>query len=139
MALGFRERSSDGDQNELGDRIEIKTPYGYTIHGTATGRSAAGIEVKGDDGGSCSVKPEIRQLRAAVKHIPGAWVRIWPDGTCWAGHKRNSRAAMDQVVQALQAAGWRTQCQGEPGTAGQFIIDIVGRIDDPVTTCARRK
>jgi hypothetical protein len=73
------------------------------------------------------MRPETRELRAALKHLPGAWVRVYADGTRWAGHRRNSRAAMAQVVQALQAAGWRTACTGQPGTSGEFIVDIVGR------------
>ena len=52
MAFGHRERSYDDYLIEIGDRVQIKTPYGNVVKGTVTGRGAAGnyIEVDGDDG-----------------------------------------------------------------------------------------
>ena len=67
---------------------------------------------------------ETKKLRAAIKHIEGAWVRNWKDGTVWAGHKNQSAIASEKVAEALRAAGYKCRFNGEPGTAGQFVIEV---------------
>lgn len=71
------------------------------------------------------MNPTTKALRSAVKDIPDAWVRVYRDGSIWAGSKRKqSSKAMTEVRAALEAAGYRCECKGTPGTEGEFIIDV---------------
>lgn len=75
--------------------------------------------------------PTTKKLRNAVKHIPGAWVRVYRDGTAWAGcaseFTRSSVGGerMMAVKSALEAAGYRCELNGKPGTSGEHIIDVM--------------
>lgn len=64
-----------------------------------------------------------REIRKAIRFIPGAWVRVYCNGKQWAG-AGHTRTGMEQVRTALEAAGYRCECNGEPGTAGEFIVEI---------------
>lgn len=68
--------------------------------------------------------PTVKALRAAVKDISGAWIRRWKDGTIWAGHTSNTEMTMFRLKATLEAAGFVCHCNGKPGTAGEFIIDV---------------
>jgi hypothetical protein len=71
------------------------------------------------------MKPATKHLRDAVKHIDGAWVRVFPSGTAaWAGAERN-RASCMAVRAALEARGYRCECRGKPGTEGEYIVDVI--------------
>lgn len=66
------------------------------------------------------MKPLTKKLRDAVKHIEDSWVRVWPDGTIQAGvwSKRSGQSRggqyLDEMVEALEAAGFRCELNGEP-------------------------
>ena len=67
MTFGYRGRSLDDYQIEIGDRVEMKTEYGDIVQGIVSGRGAAGnyIEVDGDDGRSYSgytSDPDVRKI-----------------------------------------------------------------------------
>lgn len=66
----------------------------------------------------------VKDLRAAVKGISGAWIRRWRDGTIWAGHLSHTELTMFQVKAAIEKAGFICRCNGKPGTSGEFIIDV---------------
>jgi hypothetical protein len=68
------------------------------------------------------MNPVTKALRRAVGGVPGAWVRVFRDGTMWAGHNDRTRDGMIAVRNALEAAGYRCQFQGSRGTAGEYII-----------------
>ncbi len=74
------------------------------------------------------MRPQTKAIRDSIKHIEGAWCRVYKDGTAWAGASRYSReggiAAMHEVRAALEAAGYHCECNGEPGTAGEHIVDV---------------
>lgn len=75
--------------------------------------------------------PKTKALRDAVKHIPGAWVRVYRDGTAWAGCASEFTKCsvggerMMAVKAALEAAGYRCEPNGKPGTSGEHIIDVI--------------
>lgn len=77
------------------------------------------------------MRAETKQLRQAVKHIPGAWVRVYGDGTAWAGCMGEfvkysvGGERMMSVKTALEAAGYRCELNGTPGTSGEHIIDVI--------------
>ncbi len=68
--------------------------------------------------------PTVKVLRASVKGISGAWLRRWKDGTIWAGHTSQTEMTMLRVKAAIEKAGFICHCNGRPGTAGEFIIDV---------------
>ena len=78
-----------------------------------------------------TINPTTKALRAAVKHIPGAWVRVYKDGTAWAGCTGEfvnwsvGGEPMLATKRALEAAGYRCELRGEPGTAGEHIITVL--------------
>lgn len=72
---------------------------------------------------------ETRKIRRAIAGIEGAWVRRYKDGTVWAGARGQGHKGMVAVVAALEAAGHRCECNGAPGTAGQFIVDVLPGAD----------
>jgi hypothetical protein len=71
-----------------------------------------------------------KELRAAVQHIPGAWVRVYRDGSAWAGCRGEfvnwsvGGDKMRAVKRAIEDAGFRCGLNGAPGTSGEFIIDV---------------
>jgi len=75
--------------------------------------------------------PRTKRLRNIVKHIDGAWVRVYRDGSAWAGagHIRGEQG-MREIAAALSAAGIPHQCKGQPGTAGAFIVDVLDEVED---------
>lgn len=74
-----------------------------------------------------SQKPGTKELRDAVKHIDGAWVRNFGNGRAWAGIQNGDRRerGMNEVREALEAAGYKTECIGKPGTEGAYIVDVI--------------
>jgi hypothetical protein len=74
-------------------------------------------------------------MRAAVKHIDGAWVRVsdafadrWGDyhqAFAWAGGRYGPDRGMAEIKAALEAAGLTCVCNGRPGTEGAHIVDVV--------------
>jgi hypothetical protein len=72
-----------------------------------------------------AMNPTTKSLRDAVKHIDDTWVWVFRDGTKWVGSTRRSTKATAEVKAALEAAGYRCECNGTPGTSGEFIIDVV--------------
>ena len=73
------------------------------------------------------MKPKVKALREALKHIDGAWVRAWRDGTVWAGVHGLGEGpdGMERVATALTKAGYQVKCNGKPGTAGEYIVDVL--------------
>lgn len=68
-----------------------------------------------------------KALRAIVRTLRWpefVWVRVWKDGTTNVG-ARNRRAMLD-ALRALEAAGYVCECNGKPGTSGEFTIDVKG-------------
>ena len=51
-------------------------------------------------------------------------VRCWHDGSAWVCPYPGRKDRMDQLVIILNELGYRTECMGEPGTSGEYIIDI---------------
>lgn len=76
------------------------------------------------------MREQTKRMRAAVKHIPGAWVRAYRDGTAWAGCQGEfvkwsvGGEKMMSVKAALEAAGFTCELNGKPGTSGEHIIDV---------------
>jgi len=76
------------------------------------------------------MRAQTKELRAAVKHIPGAWVRVYKDGKALAGCKGEfvnwsvGGEPMMAVKSALEAAGYTCELNGKPGTSGEHIIDV---------------
>ena len=72
------------------------------------------------------MKPATKTLREAVKMIEGAWVRVYRDGTAWAGIRTlGSPSDPRPVMTALTAAGFKCEMRGKPGTSGADIVDII--------------
>lgn len=76
---------------------------------------------------------ETKALRDAVKHIPGAWVRVFHGKDkphAWAGCRGDfvkwsvGGEKMMAVKRALEAAGYTCRLNGQPGTSGEYIIDV---------------
>ena len=65
-----------------------------------------------------------REIRKHVAHIPDVWVRVWRDGEIWVGvrHHLDRRAG---ITEALTSAGYRCECNGEPGTSGAYIVNVI--------------
>lgn len=70
-------------------------------------------------------------VRKAIDSLPGAWVRVYKDGQCWAGARGNGyptgetgKRLMLDAKRRLEAAGYRCECNGKPGTSGEFIIEV---------------
>ncbi len=76
------------------------------------------------------MRPETKKLRDAVKGVPGAWVRVYRDGTIWAGATGEcvkwsvGGERMLAVKAALESAGYICELNGKPGTSGEHIIDV---------------
>lgn len=66
---------------------------------------------------------DIRE-RAGLGIIPGAWVRVFRDGTTWAGVHESNLACLGKVKALLERAGYVCECNGKPGTSGEHIIDV---------------
>jgi len=72
-----------------------------------------------------AMRPHARAIRKIIAHIPDAWVREWGNGTISAGrHTDVIGKGMRDVRAALEAAGYRCEANGTPGTEGQFILDV---------------
>lgn len=73
---------------------------------------------------------ETKALRAAIKHLPRAWVRVYDDGTIWAGRLGEfvnwsvGGERMLEVKRALESAGYICELNGTPGTSGAHTITV---------------
>jgi len=71
-----------------------------------------------------------KRLRAAVRHIPGAWVRNYGGGKAWCGVRGEfvpwsvGGEPMLRAKAALEAAGFRCALNGRPGSSGENTIDV---------------
>ena len=74
-----------------------------------------------------TLHPLIRRVRAAyaAAGIRDAWVRHYTDGVVWAGSKHHGKRCTDDVQAALENAGFRCERNGNPGTCGEHIIDVL--------------
>jgi hypothetical protein len=90
----------------------------------------AGRGCKGGTGTYAPRKTGTAELRKAVKHIKGAWIRNNGNGTAWAGYdstktfEMSRREGTEAVRKALEGAGYGTAMNGAPGTEGELIIDV---------------
>jgi hypothetical protein len=73
---------------------------------------------------SAKVHPTVKRIRAAIKHIPGAWVRHYADDAIWAGHSRHTALSSDEVQRAIETAGFHCERNGKLGTCGVHIIEV---------------
>jgi len=78
-----------------------------------------------------------RAIRKIIGHIPGAWVREYADGSIWASGtggigKSSSADGMHEVKHALEAAGYRCEVTGKPGTSGEFVLDVFPPLEESV-------
>jgi len=76
-----------------------------------------------------NIRPHARAIRKIIAHIPGAWVREYHDGMIAAScsgaiGRTNTARGMAEVRAALEAAGYRCEANGKPGTSGQFTLDV---------------
>jgi len=77
-----------------------------------------------------------RAIRKIIRHIENAWVREYSNGTIAAGAGHGlgpgytSESGMREVRQALEAAGYRCEANGKPGTEGQFILDVFAPLEE---------
>jgi len=72
-----------------------------------------------------NIRPHARAIRKVIGHIPDAWVRQWADGSISAGTLVDvTGKGMHDVRAALEAAGYRVEANGTPGTSGQFVLDV---------------
>ena len=49
--------------------------------------------------------PQVRALRAVVKHIDGVWVRRWKDGSIWVGCQ--FRCDHEELRRLIEGLGYR--------------------------------
>ncbi|MEM6670547.1 MAG: hypothetical protein AAF661_15155 [Pseudomonadota bacterium] len=70
--------------------------------------------------------PTVKEIRKVISPFRGAWVRRWRDGeitvsmtNAWARDREFS-----EMREALHAAGWRTEMNGQPGTSGSHCLEI---------------
>lgn len=91
----------------------------------------SGRGCKGGTGTYAPRKAGTAEMRKAVKHIKGAWIRNSGDGRAWAGYdstktyEMSRKEGTEAVRKALEAAGYRTEMNGKPGTEGVDIIDVI--------------
>jgi hypothetical protein len=55
------------------------------------------------------------------------WVRYTPVIGLSCGAKMGTKHRMNRIVEILRAADYVVACNGQPGTEGEFIVDIKGR------------
>jgi len=80
--------------------------------------------------------PTVKRMRAAIKHIDGAWCRRCrefdrqgnPTGNyvLSAGPRQHSQRMSSAlpIAEALRTAGFRVEFNGKPGTVGEFSMDV---------------
>ena len=77
------------------------------------------------------------KLRAIVKQLPfDVWVDGRPDfdGWCIVGARYGNEKRTREILEALQLGGYRCECRGKPGTAGEFCVWVyVGVQEQSVT------
>lgn len=52
------------------------------------------------------------------------WVRCYRDGDMWVGAMHFSPERRDALKAKLEAKGFRTACNGRPGTSGEGIVEV---------------
>lgn len=69
-----------------------------------------------------------KDLKPSVSDIlfDGFWVRVFQDGSVWVGANSPSERRMMILKEALEVAGYKCECNGKSGTAGQYIIEVKG-------------
>jgi hypothetical protein len=68
---------------------------------------------------------DARKLRKEIGDIGFEYsVRRWRDGSVWVIPTLGRRDRTEQLALVLNDLGYRTECNGKPGTAGQFIVDV---------------
>jgi hypothetical protein len=81
-----------------------------------------------------AVHPIAKHIRGLIKHIPGAWVRVWKDleddsehRHIWVGlvNARYRSEEREQLLSILRGAGFRAEMNGQHGSEGEFIIDVI--------------
>lgn len=78
--------------------------------------------------------PTVKRMRAAIKHIDGAWcrrAREYEDGqptgnyVLFAGREyAQSLKSVMPIAEALRQAGFRVEFNGKSGTSGELCMDV---------------
>jgi ATP-dependent helicase YprA (DUF1998 family) len=72
-------------------------------------------------------KATATEIRKHVKHIEGAWIRVFRDGIIWAGSRLGPNSAQ-KVADALTKAGYTCSFDGKLGTSGENVITVKEKI-----------
>lgn len=68
-----------------------------------------------------------RQLRKEIGETGFEyWVRQWKNGDMWVSARW--RSDHNELVNRLTELGYRVECNGKPGTAGEHIIEVCGKL-----------